>query len=153
MDTIDGKIAGLLQADSRLSSAEVGNRVGVSTSTANERIRRLGAGGVIRAWRAVLDPDRIGAGLCAMLFVDVSYAGEDAFRQAIAGMPEVQEAHHVSGPHSYLLKLRLADTKALQRFMQDKLKPLDGVGGTETLVVLDTVKETTELAFPEAGAD
>ena len=49
---------------------------------------------------------------------------------------------------NWLPYVRVADTKALQRFMQDKLKPLDGVTGTETLVVLDTVKETTELAFP-----
>ena len=153
MDGIDRKIAELIQRDGRLSSAEVGKAVGLSTSTANERIRKLTAAGVIKGWRALLDPERAGASLCALLFVDVTYEGEAGFREAMAGLPEVQEAHHVSGPHSYLLKLRLADTRALQHFLQTKLKPLPGVTGTETLVVLDTVKETTEvlLAATDAG--
>ena len=64
-------------------------------------------------------------------------------------MPEVQECHHVTGQHSYLLKLRVADTRALQTFLQDKLKPLSGITGSETLVVLDTVKETTVVVLDE----
>lgn len=149
MDNTDRNIAALLQRDGRLSSAEVGKAVGVSTSTANERIRKLTASGVIVDWRAVLDPDEVGARLCAFLFVDVDYDGEAAFRDAVETMPEVQECHHVTGQHSYLLKLRVADTRALQTFLQDKLKPLAGITGSETLVVLDTVKETTVVVLDE----
>lgn len=151
MDYIDRKIADLVQADGQISSAEVGKAVGVSTSTANERIRKLAAAGVIRAWRAVLDPDRVGAKLCALLFVDVDFDGEPAFRAAVTAMPEVQEAHHVTGARSYALKVRVADTGALQAFLQDRLKPLPGLVRTETIVVLDTVKETTVVAIPDAG--
>ena len=56
--------------------------------------------------------------------------------------------HHVSGARSYLLKVRVADTAAMQRFLSERLKPLPGITRTETLVVLDTVKETTEVALP-----
>jgi Lrp/AsnC family leucine-responsive transcriptional regulator len=147
MDKIDHKIADLIQNDGQLSSAEVGKAVGVSTSTANERIRKLSATGVIRAWRAILDPDLVGARLCTMIFIDVDYGGEQIFRKAIKKMPEIQEAHHVSGAHSYLIKVRVADTRALQEFLDGKIKPLGGIIRTETLVVLDTVKETSVLAM------
>ncbi|MDX1400386.1 MAG: Lrp/AsnC family transcriptional regulator [Kiloniellales bacterium] len=145
MDDIDRKIAELIQGDGQLSSAEVGKAVGVSTSTANERIRKLTATGVVKAWRAILDPNRVGARLCALIFVDIDYGGEEAFRRAVAQMPEVQEAHHVTGAHSYLLKVRVADTEALQAFLENKIKPLGGITRTESLVVLRTLKETSQV--------
>lgn len=149
MDDVDRKIASLVQADSRLSNAQLAEAAGVSVSTANERLRKLSAAGVITAWRAVLAPKAVGAGFCSFVWIDVAYEGEAAARAAIAAFPEVQEMHHVSGPHSYLLKVRVADTGAMQRFLAEKLKPLAGIARTETIVVLETVKETTEVALPD----
>ena len=71
---------------------------------------------------------------------------------ALAACPEVQEIHHVSGPHSYLMKLRLADMAALQAFLTGVVKPLGAVMRTETILALDTVKETTAIAITPTKA-
>ena len=152
MDATDLHILRLLQADNRRSAADLGAEVGLSVSAASDRVRRLNAAGIVAANRAVLDPQRTGLGLLAFTFVDLEpRADEAAFAEALRARPEVQEAHHVTGPHSWLLKLRVRDTAALQHFMAHHLKPLPGVLRSETVIALDTAKETTELALPAAA--
>ncbi len=147
MDKIDRIIAGMLQVDSRCSSAELADAAGISVSTASERVRKMAASAEITAWRAVINPAAVGAGLCAFLLIDMAYSGEQAACAALTARPEVQELHHISGAHSYLAKLRVADTAALQVFLQTVVKPQDGVIRTESLIVLDSAKETTEIGF------
>lgn len=153
MDKNDRQIAEILQQDGRRSSAEIAEAVGLSVSTANERVRRLVATGVVTAWRAVLDPVRVGAGLCGFVLVDMAYDGEEEAKLVLARCPEVQEMQHISGAHSYLLKVRVADTRAMQRFLQEVVKPLRAVQRTETAFVLETVKETTEVLVARPSAD
>lgn len=153
MDDIDRKICGILQTNGKTSSAELAEAVGVSLSTANERVRRLANRGVIRGWRAVLDPGRVGAGLCAFVFLDVAYAGEQAAIAALAERPEVQELHHVSGPRSYLMKIRVQDTEALEFFLQEVVKPLPAVQRTETVLAISTRKETSAVHLSGEAAE
>jgi len=145
MDKIDRNIANILQADSRASSASIAEAVGVSVSTASERVRRMASNGTISAWRAVLDPNKTGAGLCSFVLIDIAHEGEDLAKYALQARPEVQELHHISGSHSYLCKIRVADTTAMQRFLQDVVKPLKAVLRTESMIVLESAKETTEI--------
>ena len=149
MDDIDRKIANIVQVDGRASSADIAAAVGVSQSTANERVRRLSSSGIIKEWRAVLDPGRVGANLCALILVDVNYDGEEETKATLATFPEIQEIHHISGAHSYLLKIRVSDTSALQKFLHDKIKPLGAIIRTESFIVLETIKETTEVLISE----
>lgn len=153
MDQIDRKICEIIQADGKASNAAIAETVGVSVSTANERLRRLGQSGVIKAWRAVLEPDRAGAGLCAFVLLDVAYEGESEAVAALKSRPEVMELHHVSGPHAYLAKIRVSGTGALQHFLCDVVKPLAGVQRTETIFSLDAVKETTEVLITAADGE
>lgn len=150
MDRIDRKICEIVQANGRASSAEIGKAVGVSLSTANERVRRLTASGAIKAWRAIIDPVEAGVGLCAFMLIDMSHQGENEAVARLAAAPEVQELHHISGAHSYLAKIRVADTPALQGFLRDVVKPLPAVQRSETIFSLEAVKETTELAIAVA---
>ena len=151
MDEIDRMICGILQNNARASSAEVAAEVGLSVSSANERVRRLASQGVVTGWHARLDPDAVGAALCAWVFVDMGFEGEAAACAALAALPEVMELHHVSGPHSYLMKLRLRDARALQAFLQDHVKPLPAVLRTETLISLDAVKETAAVRVDDGA--
>ena len=148
MDNIDRKICGIIQTDGKISSAEIAEAVGVSVSTANDRVRRLASAGVIVEWRGVLDPVLIGAGLCGFIMIDMAYAGEAEACTSLKAQAEVLELHHISGPHSYLMKVRVQNTQALQRFLQDKVKPLAAVQKTETIMTLDTLKETTAVLIP-----
>jgi len=145
MDDIDKKISNLIQKNGRLSSAEIAAAVGVSVSTANERVRRLTSTGIVQDWRAVLNPKNVGASLCALIMIDVNYEGEAETTKSLSSFKEIQEIDHISGAHSYLIKIRLTDTDALQKFLSEKIKPLKGVNSTESFIVFDTVKETTEV--------
>lgn len=149
MDAIDRKIANIIQNNGRASSAEIAQAVGVSVSTANERVRKLTSSGVVSEWRAVINPDRVGLKLCALVFVDMDYDGEEDAVAKMTSFPEIQEIHHISGARSYLIKIRVADTAALQSFLKDKVKPLAAISRTESFIVLDTAKETTALKIEE----
>lgn len=147
MDDIDRKIARLLQSDGRASSAEIASAVGVSVSTASERVRRLVSTGAIKEWRGIVDPEKVGTTLCVFVFLDLSYDGEAEACDALRQHEEVQELHHISGQHSYLMKLRVQNTKALQWFLQTHVKPLKALQKTETVLSLEALKETTAVKF------
>lgn len=149
MEELDRKICRILQSDARASSTDIAAAVGLSVSATNERVRKLFANGTITSARAVVDGRLVGAGTCAYMIVDMQYDGEEEATAALAARPEVQEIHHVSGQHSYFIKLRIADTQALQKFLQQHVKPLRAIKRTETIFVLETVKETTEVAIPD----
>ncbi|WP_158263453.1 Lrp/AsnC family transcriptional regulator [Aliiruegeria haliotis] len=149
MDATDRKICALLQANARTSSTEVAEAVGLSVSSANERIRRLAAQGVVQGWHAVLDRQAAGAALCAHVWLDMAFEGEAEACEVLVARPEVLELHHVVGAHSYLMKLRLPDTRALQSFLNDVVKPLRAVQRTESVIALSTLKET--LTVPISG--
>jgi Lrp/AsnC family leucine-responsive transcriptional regulator len=154
MDTHDLQILQLIQTDNRRSAAEIGQEIGLSVSAVSDRLRRLNASGAVKGNRAVVDPARVGLTICAFLFVDLEpRADEKLFAGALRSFPEVQEAHHITGPHSWLVKVRVRDTAALQLFLMERLKPVAGVLRTETLIALDTAKETSELSFTLTGGD
>ncbi|MCC3861215.1 Lrp/AsnC family transcriptional regulator [Pseudemcibacter aquimaris] len=145
MDEIDKKITRLIQKNGRLSSAEIAKAVGVSVSTANERVRKLEKNGYIQEWRAVMNARKVGANLAALILVDMDYDGEKEATEKLAKFPEIQEIHHISGARSYLIKIRVSDTDALQSFLSQKVKPLKAITRTESFIILDTVKETSEV--------
>ncbi|WP_127112649.1 Lrp/AsnC family transcriptional regulator [Shimia sediminis] len=151
MDIFDRKIANRLQRFGRLSSADLAQEVGVSVSTANERVRRMASGGEIRGWHAHLNPDAVGAGLCCFVLVDMTYDGEADACAALVTHDEVMELHHVAGAHSYMMKLRTRDTASLQAFLAEHVKPLPAVLRTETLISLDALKESPVM--PVDGLD
>jgi len=131
-----------MQADGKISTASLAEAVGLPLSTAADRLRRLQASGAIRGFHAQLDPKAVDAGLLAFVLIDMDFTGEDAAVAALIARPEVQELHHISGAHSYLMKLRLADMAEMQRFLSEAVKPLAAVTHTESFFALDTAKET-----------
>jgi Lrp/AsnC family leucine-responsive transcriptional regulator len=148
MDHFDRKICEILQADARRSSTDVAAQVGLSVSATNDRIRRLQKQGIITGWQARLAPAPFAAATCAFVLLDLRYEGEAEAIAALSAHDAVQELHHISGPHSYLMKLRLADTAALQQFLSEVVKPLPAVTRTESIIALDTAKETLAIAVP-----
>lgn len=145
MDNIDRKICGIMQSDGRATAAELAKATGLSTSSAHDRLRRLLDSGVLKGIRAIPEPTQLGAGLCAFVLIDMAYEGEKDACAALTAQPEVMELHHIAGAHSYLAKLRVADTAALLAFLSETVKPLPAITRTETILALHTLKETTEL--------
>jgi len=144
MDEIDRELVSLLQADDRTPVAEIGKRLGVPASTLNDRIRRLVRTGVITGFHAHVSPEQAGLDLLAFVFVGWSDPATEAeFLRRIAGSPEVQECHHVTGAWNYLIKVRLPRTKDLETFLADVVKDVPGLQRTETIIVLSSAKDTT----------
>ena len=146
LDEIDRELIALLQADDRVPVAEIGKRLGVPPSTLNDRIRRLVRTGTITGFHAHVAPEKVGLDLLAFVFVGWhAPATEAEFLRRIAGSPQVQECHHVTGAWNYLLKVRLARTKDLESFLADVVKDVPGLQRTETIIVLSSAKETTVI--------
>lgn len=146
MDEHDRQLLKLVQTNSKLSYAELGEGVGLSISAVNERLKKLQAQGMIRDYVARLNP--AGLGLDLLAFVAVVLAEprhEPGFLERIAAVPEIQECHHVTGDFSYLLKVRVKNTSALEKLLKEQLKTIPGLVRTYTSIVLSTAKETTAL--------
>lgn len=152
MDDIDRKIIDIMQADGRVTNAALAAATGLSVSAANDRLRRLTERGVITGWSARIDPDAVGLGLLAFLFVLIERTEHNAaFLDAVAAVPEVQEVHHVTGEWSYLLKVRVASTRALETLISERIKAIPGVARSLTVIALSSAKETA--ALPVAAMD
>ncbi|HZY48598.1 MAG TPA: Lrp/AsnC family transcriptional regulator [Devosia sp.] len=146
LDETDLKLLGLLQKDGLQSMADLSKAIGIAPSTLNDRVKRLGRLGVIRGTHAQIDPDALGLGLLAFVFVGWSEGSVEAdFLKRVAAADQVLECHHVTGGWNYLLKVRVSDTRALESFLGTVLKQVKGLQRTETLIVLSSPKETAAL--------
>lgn len=148
LDAFDRRLLQALQADGRLTNAELGERVGLSASQCSRRRQRLEANGTIRGYHARLDRQRIGIGLIGIVSVTASHHEPDsASRLAtlFADCPEVLEAVSLTGGTDYSLKVAVRDLDGLSRFINKTLLPHDAVRQVRTAIVLDTLKETAML--------
>lgn len=145
LDATDAHILHLLQTDGRLKRNQVAEAVGLSLPAASERMRKLEEKGVVTGYHAVLDPKRLHVDVAA--FVRVSVDGSEhyaAFVAAATALDEVQEVHSITGEGSHLLKVRTRNTTTLERLLA-AIQRLPGVRGTQTSIVLTTLKETRYL--------
>ena len=155
MDATTLAILNILQEDARTPNAEIARRVGLAPSAVHERIRKLEERGMVQGYTARLDPHALGLGLLAFIFVRADErVGSDDTAEALAGIPEVQEVHHIAGEDCVLVKVRAPDTEALSRLLRDRFGALPAVRSTRTTVVLRTVKEsgTLPLGTPDGEA-
>jgi Lrp/AsnC family leucine-responsive transcriptional regulator len=146
IDSPDRRILELLQADARISNAELARRVGMAPSAVFERVRKLEARGLVRGYEARLDAAALGLGVAAFVLVRADErVGSGEVGARLAALPEVLEVHHIAGEDCYLVKVRVADTEALSRLLRERFGTLPEVRSTRTTVVLSTLKETARL--------
>ncbi|WP_135467407.1 Lrp/AsnC family transcriptional regulator [Crenalkalicoccus roseus] len=151
MDEIDRNLVVALQLDGSAGLAELAKVAGLSVSATAERVKRLEERGVIRGWRADLDPAAVGCPLLAYVLAAVSPGRDDAaFRKAMRRQEAVLECHAVTGAWTYLLKIRLPDLAALDGFLNEEIRAQAGVQRVETLLAIATVKETSILPVAPA---
>ncbi len=146
IDEIDAKILMIVQQNARISNAEIARQIGMAPSAILERLRKLEVRGIIRGYEARLNPQAVGLGLIAFVFVrtDERFGSGETGRR-LAQMPEVQEVHHVAGEDCYLVKVRVADTESLGRLLRERFSTIETVRSTRTTIVLGTIKETAQL--------
>ena len=151
-DAVDRQILLILREDGRTSHAALAKAVGLSAPAVGERVRKLEQAGVIRGYRAVLDPGGVGLDICA--FVAIAPQPRKPATQLVErllSLPEIEELHAVAGNYAYIAKVRVPHTQALDGFL-DRLFMLEGVERTETTMVLRTNAERPmHLPFENDG--
>ena len=141
LDDIDRHILAVLQENCKLPLAKIGERVGLSAPSVNERIRKLEENGIIRGYTAVLDARKLGKDVTAFIGVFIEHPRLiGKFERELDRLEAVQECHHVTGQHTILLKLKTDNTSKLEQLIRE-IRSIEGVARTETLVVLRTYTE------------
>jgi DNA-binding Lrp family transcriptional regulator len=148
MDDFDIKLLKALQEDGRLTNNELAERIGLSASQCSRRRAALEESGVIESYHAVLSAEAIG--LDVLVFVQVGLATQSpdsgqAFIKLVNGIEEVQEAFSLTGDADFLVKMAVPDLKTLSHILNDVLLPHRSVAHVHSYVVLDRVKQTTQL--------
>jgi DNA-binding Lrp family transcriptional regulator len=140
IDDFDRKLLGVLVGDATVSYAELGQRVGLSAPAAHERVKRLRRSGAIRRTSALIDPAAVGKPLLAFIHVDTTGWCKSQALRAIERFPEVEEIHSVTGDTCLLIKIRAANTQALEGLLAH-LYAVPGVSATRSYVALSTQLE------------
>ena len=144
LDAVDRKILNQLQADGRISLANLAAKVGLSPSPCLRRVRRLEEAGIIRGYTTLVDPSAFGWSMVAIATVRLSRQNEDEivmFEDAIRGWEEVLECHLVTGSRDYVLKVVTGSLDQYERFIKEKIARLKCVASIETSFVMNTIKE------------
>ena len=142
IDDFDRKIVTALAGDGRLTAVELGSRVGLSPSAVTRRLQALEAGGVIRGYRAMLDPAAVGLGIDIFVEITLERQNDDALRAFEAGLaacPNVLSCHLMSGTSDYLVHMAARDLPDFERLHANVLGHLPGVARIESKFALREV--------------
>lgn len=134
VDEIDWKILKELQANARITFAELGRRVGLTTPAVIERVRKLEDARVITGYRAEIDTARVGLPITAFIRMSISGVDYSHIIEVAVDSKEVLECHRGTGGDSFILKVAVADVEHLQTLI-DRLTPY---GITTTSIVLSS---------------
>lgn len=143
-DPINRNILRILSSEGRIANQDLAARVGLSASACLRRVQELERRGVIRGYRAVLDPGLTGIGFVAYVTVGLSRhtkAAQEEFERAMTLAPQVRECHNITGTVEYLLRVEVADLPAYKRFHTEVLGTLPQVVALTTYVVMGSPKD------------
>jgi DNA-binding Lrp family transcriptional regulator len=144
LDAFDLRLLDALQRDASLSRDALAEAVGLSASQVARRRQALEEAGVIRRYRADVDPVAIGLPILVFMHVKLhahSPQNSKRFHTFVRAIPEVQEAHALTGDFDYLLQVRVASLAALARLVNDVLLPHESVDRVRSDIVLETLRE------------
>ncbi|KPU84025.1 hypothetical protein JI58_06290 [Marinosulfonomonas sp. PRT-SC04] len=144
LDSFDQAILQVMAAEGRISVTELAQRIGLSKSPTQARLKRLENERYITGYRALLDPIRLGLKHVAFVEVRLSNTREKslaAFNAAVRKIPEIEECHMLAANFDYLLKVRVTDMTAYRAVLGEKISSLPHVASTSTYVAMQAVKE------------
>ncbi len=157
LDAIDKKILESLQKNGRLRNSELAREAGLAASSMLERVRRLEERGVIRGYRAVLDPRTLGFELEAIVLINLHrhQAGPaEEFEDRVRAVPEVMSCCHITGRYDYMLHVAVRDIQHLGELLKNTIGGIAGVEKQETFLVLSAIKNNDGYplsSLPEAS--
>ena len=146
LDPINRRILAELVANARIPVTELARKVGLSKTPVQARMRRLERAGVIRGYRAVLDPVRLNAAHVAFVELKLSDTREPAlraFNRAVMAVPEIEECHMIASSFDYLLKVRTANIRRYREVLGERISSLPHVASTSTFVAMETIRDAS----------
>jgi len=151
MDAIDRKILAVIQEDASLSVAEIGNRVGLSSTPCWKRIQRLEADGVITKRVALIAAEKIGLGITVFVSIETGDHSQDwlaRFAETVGAMPEVMEFYRMAGDVDYMLRVVVPDIAGYDTFYK-KLIGTVPLKNVTSRFAMEKIKSTTSLPIPQ----
>jgi Lrp/AsnC family transcriptional regulator len=151
MDAIDRKILAVVQQDASLSVAEIGQRVGLSSTPCWKRLQKLEAEGVITRRVALIDPDKIGLGITVFVSVETGDHSQDwlrKFAETVSAMPEVMEFYRMAGDVDYMLRVVVKDMQSYDAFYKRLIETV-ALKNVTSRFAMERIKQTTALPIVE----
>ncbi|MEE2729745.1 Lrp/AsnC family transcriptional regulator [Ketobacter sp.] len=149
MDKYDQRILEEIQADGRISNQDLAERIGLSPSPCLRRVRQLEEDGLIDRYVALLNPDKLGLKMTALIQISMDKHTPERFahfEEQVAGFPEVQSCYLITGQSAdYLLKVVVRDMDHFQAFLLGKLTRIEGVSGVHSSFVMRKVVDKTAI--------
>jgi Lrp/AsnC family transcriptional regulator len=152
MDAVDRKILAVVQEDASLSVAEVGQRVGLSSTPCWKRLQRLEADGVIMRRVALVNPDKLGLGITVFVSVETNDHSQEwlkRFADVVGAMPEVMEFYRMAGDVDYMLRVVVPDMAGYDAFYK-KLIGTVPLKNVTSRFAMERIKQTTALPIADA---
>ncbi|MCR9066384.1 MAG: Lrp/AsnC family transcriptional regulator [Cytophagales bacterium] len=151
LDAIDHKLLDILQANGKITNAQLSKDVGLSPAPTLERVKKLEQSGIIQSYHALVNREKVGLGV--LTFVQVTLKGHqktiiDAFTTKINSVPQIIECHHVTGSCDFLLKVIAKDINDYQELIMETINEIEVVSSTQTMVILRTIKSSKVLPVP-----
>src|SRR3984957_3654834 len=143
LDQFDEKLLRTLERNARATSFELAEVVGLSPSSCQRRQRELEQRGIIRGYRADIDPAVLGQSFTVFAAVQLERhvrSDVQAFQKAVTQLPGILEVHHIAGAFDYLLRIGVADLASYEIFHADRLTALPGVAHITSYVVMSTLR-------------
>jgi len=151
MDAVDNKIIELLQANARITNVELARANNMAPSSMLDRVRRLEERGVIKGYTTLLDPQKIGVSVEAIVMICLGRHQErsiDTFEDSVRAIPEVRACWHVAGRYDYALLVAVRNIEHLGDLIKRELSSIPGIEKQETFLTLSTVKEDRGVSIP-----
>jgi Lrp/AsnC family leucine-responsive transcriptional regulator len=153
MDRTDRRILNILQGNGRITNSKLAADIGISPPAMLERVKRLEASGMIRQYAALVDREKAGFGLLAIIIISVSLNNITSLKEVkrqLMALEEMQECFQLTGDVDFLLKVAVRDMPSYTTFINDKLTAIPGIQNIRTSFVLETLKSTTVLQLDES---
>ena len=148
LDRIDRHILRELQDNGRMPIVELAERVNLTKTPCAQRVRRLEQTGVIKGYRAELDPDSLDAGFVVVVEVSLSQVAGNSleeFNNAVKRIPEIEVCYMIAGHFDYILFVRTSDISHYRNVLSDQIGKLPGVQQTHSFVVMEAVLDKSTL--------
>ncbi len=144
LDEIDMKLLKILQENAKTSYSKISKMLGVSEATVHLRIKKLKDMGIIKKFQAIIDPEKVGKGVMAIIAITAEPKKFDRVLASLAKIDDIYEIYDVTGEYYAILKVRVRSREELARVL-DTIGNIDGILSTKTMYVLRVIKEDTVI--------